>query len=576
MENNKSRVLIVDDMRINRIVLASILATHGIMSDQADSGIECINLCEKSDYDLVLLDHRMPELDGVDTLVRLKELFQKRKKDVPIICHTTEEGRSNVNLYKAAGFADVLIKPIDPRELFEAIMVHLKIEEPVPASTEDSPSMSLFPDVDVASSTSATEFEIDIKKEIEKLPIWLKIIPQLDLSAGVNNCGDHEDYLDALYIFYSSVDEKADELENFLEYEDWTMYALRVHSLKSMARLIGAKKLGKTAAMLEAAAREENYSLIRRETSDFLKAYREFKNSLSPLEDEKIFANKAKEPEQAPAISVNENNPFHHPSILYIQSGEGIVKKGIEKNLTEAKFNVITIPDEPDRIIASRNDADIIIYNPGTNDASNIGITMNLLGEICQDDSKILCLTGEITDINRAMTSNGSHRVSKIYPRPVEIKNFVQDMLYFTELQEELHRKKTIFVVDDDPGYLSVIGHWLSPYYNVQCFNSGSEMLSGLSTVTADLLLLDLEMPKMDGFDLMKIIRTDHTDPPIPIILLTGNSNKDIVFHVLEYKPDGYLLKTSPKENILDVIHRFFAESMFKLSQRELKEPKDV
>ena len=95
MENKKSRVLIVDDMRINRIVLASILATHGIISDQAESGLECIELCKENDYDLVLLDHRMPELDGVDTLVRLKELFKERGKDVPIICHTTEEGRSN-------------------------------------------------------------------------------------------------------------------------------------------------------------------------------------------------------------------------------------------------------------------------------------------------------------------------------------------------------------------------------------------------------------------------------------------------------------------------------------------------
>ena len=119
-------------------------------------------------------------------------------------------------------------------------------------------------------------------------------------------------------------------------------YALRVHSLKSMARLIGAKKLGKVAAMLETAAREGDYSLIKRETGDFLKVYREFKKSLSPIEEEEIFANKVKEPEQVPPEASSENNPFHRPSILYIQSGEGIVKKGIEKNLTEAKFNVIT------------------------------------------------------------------------------------------------------------------------------------------------------------------------------------------------------------------------------------------
>ncbi len=567
MENRKSRVLIVDDMRINRIVLASILATHGINCDQAESGIECIDLCMDNDYDLILLDHRMPELDGVDTLVRLKEMFKERGRDIPIICHTTEEGRSNVNLYKAAGFADVLIKPIDPRELFEAIMVYLKEEGDSSDQEDDTSFDSVLSDAEPAGSEDSVDYDFNIKKEIEKLPVWIKIIPQLDLNAGVTNCGDHEDYLDALYIFYSSVDEKADELENFLEYEDWTMYALRVHSLKSMARLVGAKKLGKIAAMLEAAAREDNYSLIKRETGDFLKSYREFKNSLAPIEKEEIFANRAKESQQSPPEASNENNPFHPPSILYIQSGEGIVKKGIEKNLTEAKFNVITIPDEPDRIITARNEADIVIYNPGTNDSSSIGITMNLLGEICQDDSKILCLTGEITDINQAMASNGSHRVSRTYPRPVDIGAFVKDMGFFTGLEADFHRKKIVFVVDDDPGYLAVIHHWLSPIYNVQCFNSGSEMLVGLSTVTPDLLLLDLEMPKMDGFDLMKIIRADYTDPRIPIILLTGNNNKDIVFHVLEYKPDGYLLKTSPKENILDVIHRFFAESMFRLSR---------
>lgn len=487
MENTKSRVLIVDDMRINRIVLASILATHGITSDQAENGIECINLCRENDYDLVLLDHRMPELDGVDTLVRLKEMFKERDREVPIICHTTEDGRSNVNLYKAAGFADVLIKPVDPRELFEAIKGYLKVEEDSSDRKDDTSYASILSEAEATGSEGAVDPGCDIKKEIENLPVWLKIIPQLDLSAGVTNCGDHEDYLDALYIFYSSVDEKAGELENFLEHEDWTMYTLRVHSLKSVARLVGAKKLGKTAAMLEAAAREENYDLIKRENGDFLKAYREFKNYLSPIEEEEIFANKAKEPEQAAPKTSNENNPFHRPSILYIQSGEGIVKKGIEKNLTEAKFNVITIPDEPDRIITARNEADIVIYNPGTNDAANIGITMNLLGEICQDDSKILCLTGEITDINKAIASNGAYRVSRTYPRPVDIDTFVKDMVFFTEVEADFHRKKTIFIVDDDPGYLSVIHHWLSPHYNVQCFNSGSEMLSGLSTVTADL-----------------------------------------------------------------------------------------
>ncbi len=66
MNNTTSRVLIVDDMPVNRLVLSSLLATHGVMSDQAESGMECIELCENNDYDLILLDHRMPDMDGVD------------------------------------------------------------------------------------------------------------------------------------------------------------------------------------------------------------------------------------------------------------------------------------------------------------------------------------------------------------------------------------------------------------------------------------------------------------------------------------------------------------------------------
>ncbi len=115
MENKASRVLIVDDMFANRIILSSLLASRGITSDQVETERECIELCENNDYDLILLDHRMPDLDGVDTLVRLKEIFKTKKKKTPVVCHTTEEGRKNINLYKAAGFADVLIKPIDPK-----------------------------------------------------------------------------------------------------------------------------------------------------------------------------------------------------------------------------------------------------------------------------------------------------------------------------------------------------------------------------------------------------------------------------------------------------------------------------
>ena len=75
MENKSANVLVVDDMAINRSILSTMLDSHNVHSDQAESAAECLEYCRKNHYDLILMDHRMPDVDGVDTLVHLKELF---------------------------------------------------------------------------------------------------------------------------------------------------------------------------------------------------------------------------------------------------------------------------------------------------------------------------------------------------------------------------------------------------------------------------------------------------------------------------------------------------------------------
>ena len=76
MNNNSPRVLIIDDMPVNRMILSSLLASGGVISDQGDGGLMCLDMVRDNDYDLILLDHRMPEPDGVDTLIQLKEIFK--------------------------------------------------------------------------------------------------------------------------------------------------------------------------------------------------------------------------------------------------------------------------------------------------------------------------------------------------------------------------------------------------------------------------------------------------------------------------------------------------------------------
>ena len=173
------------------------------------------------------------------------------------------------------------------------------------------------------------------------------------------------------------------------------------------------------------------------------------------------------------------------------------------------------------------------------------------------------------------MDSKGAGRVSHTYPRPVDPSVFLDDMKYYSELLSDYHRMKTIFVVDDDPDYRSVISRWLTPHYSVSIFSSAREMMAGLKAAKPDLILLDYEMPEMDGHELIGILRKDPEIQMIPIIFLTGKNDRDHVFRILQYKPDGYLLKTLSKEALIDSIDRFFSESLFQMSLHHIIEDTD-
>ena len=267
MEKKASCVLIVDDMMVNRTILSSLLSSHGVNSDLATSGKEAIYLCRKNDYDLVLLDHRMPEVDGVETMLEIKSIFKKKGLEVPIICHTTDEASWYESLYKAAGFSAILTKPIDPHQLYEALITYLP-EGSLPAVQDE-----------------AAEDKAHVRQEEALLPDWLRAIPEIDTMSGIEHCDTAEDYLETLYIFISSIREKASEIEKFYHDSNWQMFTLRIHSIKSVARLVGANSLADTAAALEEAAKHLDRDIIDDMTPGFLRSYRAFYDKLSAMPD---------------------------------------------------------------------------------------------------------------------------------------------------------------------------------------------------------------------------------------------------------------------------------------------------
>lgn len=534
MERNGAYVLVVDDMAINRSILSSMLSSFNVRSDQAESAAECLECCRKRQYDLILLDHRMPEVDGVDALVHLKELFRRNGTDTPVICHTAESAKDNINLYKAAGFADVLLKPVDPDDLMRILQTYL------PAGSVDG-------------SIAVTQ-KANIDNEIAILPAWLKSVPKLDLRSGIEHCGDAEDYLQSLEVFVTSIHDKSKEIDDFCNAENWAMYSLRTHSLKSMAGLVGARELADEAATLEYMSRQEETGELKALTKDLIDHYRAFEPLVEhfrkPEEDHVFESDLPKE-------------PIDFKTILFVEGTQGMVNKGIINKLEEAGFKIIRVPDEPADILKHRHDANFWLYYPA-GDVEHIHLISSHIAELCEDDNRILCLVGDALDIAEARQIQYSERIKAVYSRPIDMDAFVEDMLSFSGMQYESCRTKTIFLIDDDPDFLTVTERWLKDLYNVRSFRSGSEALFYLNSSVPDLILLDYIMPGMDGFETMQRIRQIPDAHDVPIVFLTGQSDRENVLRILEKKPDGYLLKSLPKDALMDSIERLFRDILIR------------
>ncbi|MBR1470359.1 MAG: response regulator [Lachnospiraceae bacterium] len=530
MEKHTSKVLIVDDMPVNRMVLASLLAADGIQSEMAENGMQCLELCRKNHYDLILLDHRMPDLDGVDTLLQLKNLFRRSGEEIPVVCHTGEDARRNINLYKAAGFADVLIKPIDPQQLLRILMTYL------PEGKQDA-------------ALQSAALQPELEKELVLLPDWLKTVPRLDLSSGIVHCGSSEEYLNSLRIFVSSIAVKSAEIEKFIREKNWTLYALRMHSLKSTSALIGALSLSDLAADLEYAGKQELTEKILEDTPVLLADYRQFEKILRHFED------KISVQPPTPIRSVKE--PARPHSVLYVSGSQGFVSKGVIKHLQDAGFSVCCVADDTDAVLDHRFDADLILYY-ASGEKEHIRAMSSHIAEICGEDRKIYCIVGDPADLQEASLIRRKDLIRAQYPRPINLNRFVEDIMDYSNMQSESRRKKSILVIDDDPDFLAIMNRRLKEHYKTDCLQSGTDALFYLNNITPDLVLLDYEMPGLDGCQVLQQMRRSPHTHRIPVIFLTGKNERENVMKILQYKPAGYLLKSMRREDMLNALECFF------------------
>ena len=116
-----------------------------------------------------------------------------------------------------------------------------------------------------------------------------------------------------------------------------------------------------------------------------------------------------------------------------------------------------------------------------------------------------------------------------------------------------------ILVVDDDPNYLTLVREWLKGSYKVAMANSGLQAIKWLGKHKADLILLDYEMPVTTGPQVLEMLRSEEETRSIPVMFLTGKSDKQSVMSVVALKPENYFLKSIQKPELLEKLGEYFA-----------------
>ena len=278
-----AKLLIVDDTSMNLMVVRELLKRTKVQIDEAGSGMECIKKATERKYDIILLDYRMPEMDGIEVLNRLKEMDDNKNKETPIIALTANAISGARERFLNEGFDDYITKPVDGEKLEKLIMAYLPDDKIRPHEVEVGDDKTGGLDEDAASRDS-NSFDVssDGMKEAkdvmsgETSDAYDKKYGDLDVESGIELCGSKETYDEVLSSFREGIKEKVSVIRNALEEDDIKRYTVEVHAIKSSARLIGANNLSELARSLEEAGDAGNINLINEKTDELLDLYESY------------------------------------------------------------------------------------------------------------------------------------------------------------------------------------------------------------------------------------------------------------------------------------------------------------
>ena len=262
-----AHIMIVDDTKMNIMVAVNLLKKTQIRIDTAYNGVEAVRLAERKEYDVILMDQRMPGMDGTQALEAIRALDNHMNADTPVICLTADAIRGAKERYMAEGFSDYLTKPVEGPELEKMLIAYLPADKVI---TDPS---------DPRWKTAADETAEDTDKNRLSAGNETVIYNALreagiDTAQGLKFALDEKEvYLSVLTEYALEAAERRECIVKYYNDKDWDNYGIYVHSLKSTSKMLGAEKLSEIAAELEKAAGMKDEAVIEERHGKALKMY---------------------------------------------------------------------------------------------------------------------------------------------------------------------------------------------------------------------------------------------------------------------------------------------------------------
>ena len=275
----EAKVLVVDDIKTNLKVVNGFLEPYKMAVDLCLSGADAIEMVKTGHYDLIFMDYRMPEMDGIEATRQIRELDDNNDyyKNLPIIALTADAVAGRKEMFIENKFNDFMSKPIDDEKLFSIL------EEWLPKQMQvisGSSSQKRQVDKSAGDSDLSVKSDDSAKTTVNATDV-LASIDGIDIKSGIKLSGGTIEYFyETLASYHSDVLERLDLIQDSIKSGDLSRYTTFVHALKSASANIGAGEVSSLAHSLEKAGDNGDWDFIHANNETFFTTLRQLLDSI--------------------------------------------------------------------------------------------------------------------------------------------------------------------------------------------------------------------------------------------------------------------------------------------------------